>query len=88
MNIKPTVKQEVKDLNIRIRGLLPLAYHSCLETISPTSMGSAGLKYDKEGRVAWDEIWTTFCDLGNFPECFFLNKHIRSFVIWFQCIFF
>lgn len=64
MNIKPTVKQEVKDLNIRIRGLLPLAYHSCLETISPTSMGSAGLKYDKEGRVAWDEIWTTFCDLA------------------------
>ena len=64
MNIKPTVKQEVKDLNIRIRGLLPLAYHSCLETISPTSMGSAGLKYDKEGRIAWDEIWTTFCDLA------------------------
>ena len=64
MNIKPTVKQEVKDLNIRIRGLLPLAYHSCLEAISPTSMGSAGLKYDKEGRVAWDEIWTTFCDLA------------------------
>jgi hypothetical protein len=64
MNIKPTVKQEVKDLNIRIRGLLPLAYHSCLETISPISMGSAGLKYDKEGRVAWDEIWTTFCDLA------------------------
>ena len=47
MNIKPTVKQEAKDLNIRIRGLLPLAYHSCLEAISPTSMGSAGLKYDK-----------------------------------------
>jgi hypothetical protein len=64
MNIKPTVKQEAKDLNIRIRGLLPLAYHSCLETISPTSMGSVGLKYDKEGRVAWDEIWTTFCDLA------------------------
>ena len=64
MNIKLTVKQEAKDLNIRIRGLLPLAYHSCLETISPTSMGSAGLKYDKEGRVAWDEIWTTFCDLA------------------------
>lgn len=64
MNIKPTVKQEVKDLNIRIRGLLPLAYHSCLEAISPTSMGSAGLKYDKEGRIAWDEIWTTFCDLA------------------------
>ena len=64
MVMKSTIKQEVKDLNTRIRGLLPLAYHSCLEAISPTSMGSAGLKFDKEGRVAWDEIWTTFCDLA------------------------
>lgn len=61
---KSTIKQELKDLNTRIRGLLPLAYHSCLETISPTSMGSAGMKYDANGRVAWDEIWTTFCDLA------------------------
>jgi len=61
---KSTIKQELKDLNTRIRGLLPLAYHSCLETISPTSMGSAGLKYDKAGKVAWDEIWTSFCDLA------------------------
>lgn len=64
MNSKPNIKQEVKDLNVRIRGLLPLAYHSCLDSISPNSMGSAGLKYDAEGRVAWDEIWTTFCDLA------------------------
>ena len=64
MIIKPTIKQELKDLNTRIRGLLPLAYHSCLEAVSPTSMGSAGLKYDADGRVAWDEIWTTFCDLA------------------------
>jgi hypothetical protein len=27
-------------------------------------MGSAGLKYGRDGRVAWDEIWTTFCDLA------------------------
>lgn len=64
MIIKATIKQEIKDLNTRIRGLLPLAYHSCLETISPTSMGSAEMKYDAQGKVAWDEIWTTFCDLA------------------------
>jgi sirohydrochlorin cobaltochelatase len=27
-------------------------------------MGSAGLKYGPDGRVAWDQIWTTFCDLA------------------------
>jgi len=32
--------------------------------VQPVSMGSAGLKYDKDGRVAWDEIWGSFCDLA------------------------
>ena len=27
-------------------------------------MGSAGLKYDPDGKVAWDRVWTTFCDLA------------------------
>src|SRR6188472_1553862 len=27
-------------------------------------MGSAGLKYDSDGKVAWDEIWGSFCDLA------------------------
>jgi hypothetical protein len=27
-------------------------------------MGSAGLKYDTDGQVAWDQIWGTFCDLA------------------------
>jgi hypothetical protein len=27
-------------------------------------MGSAGLKFDAEGRVAWDQIWGSFCDLA------------------------
>jgi hypothetical protein len=27
-------------------------------------MGSAGLKYDIDGRVAWDQIWGSFCDLA------------------------
>ena len=27
-------------------------------------MGSAGLKYDAEGRVAWDEMWQSYCDLA------------------------
>jgi hypothetical protein len=27
-------------------------------------MGSASLKYDAESRVAWDKIWTHYCDLA------------------------
>jgi hypothetical protein len=27
-------------------------------------MGSAGLKYGEDGKVAWDEIWGSFCDLA------------------------
>ena len=27
-------------------------------------MGSAGLKYGPDGKVAWDQIWGSFCDLA------------------------
>ena len=27
-------------------------------------MRSAGLKYDSDGNVAWNEIWGSFCDLA------------------------
>ena len=27
-------------------------------------MRAAGLKYDADGKVAWDEIWGSFCDLA------------------------
>jgi len=64
MDNKQTISQEVKRLQFRIKGILPLAYHACMESVSPTSMGSAGLKYSNDGKVAWDEIWTSFCDLA------------------------
>ncbi len=32
--------------------------------VSPAPMGAANLKYDADGRVAWDEIWADFCDLA------------------------
>lgn len=51
-------------LDFRLRTLLPEEYQSTYETLEPVSMGSAGLKYDDQGRVAWDEIWGSFCDLA------------------------
>lgn len=32
--------------------------------VSAAPMGSADLKYDAEGRVAWDTMWQDFCDLA------------------------
>jgi cation diffusion facilitator family transporter len=31
---------------------------------SPAPMGAAGLKFNDDGSVAWNEIWTDFCDLA------------------------
>lgn len=51
-------------LEEKVNALLPPQYHFCSEAVSPTSMGSAALKYGQDGRVAWNEIWTSFCDLA------------------------
>jgi sirohydrochlorin cobaltochelatase len=58
------VTAELAALDERVNALLPPRYQHCYTSVSPNSMGSAGLKYGPDGRVAWDEIWTTFCDLA------------------------
>jgi hypothetical protein len=52
------------NLDARLRILLPEQYQASYESVQPVSMGSAGLKFAPDGRVAWDEIWQTFCDLA------------------------
>lgn len=44
--------------------ILPKDYRGRLDTVAPTSMGSASLIYDADGKVRWDSIWTSFCDLA------------------------
>lgn len=51
-------------LEARLKTLLPEEYQESYEDVQPVSMGSAGLKYGEDGRVAWDEIWGSFCDLA------------------------
>jgi hypothetical protein len=58
------VAAELERLDARIQALLPAQYQHGYADVSPTSMGSATLKFDFDGRVAWGEIWTTFCDLA------------------------
>src|SRR5262245_19442603 len=49
-------------LEARLKTLLPEEYQETYESMQPVSMGSAGLKYGTDGKVAWDQIWGSFCD--------------------------
>jgi sirohydrochlorin cobaltochelatase len=55
---------EYKVFEARLKTLLPEEYRECYEDVQPVSMGSAGLKFGSDGRVVWDEIWGSFCDLA------------------------
>ena len=56
--------RELEELDLRLRVLLPETYQDSYESLEPKAMGSAGLKYGPDGRVAWDQIWGSFCDLA------------------------
>ncbi len=53
-----------EEFEAKLKTILPADYVDCYEDVQPVSMGSAGLKYREDGRVAWDEIWGSFCDLA------------------------
>jgi len=55
---------ELQALDAKINALLPRQYQYCYDSVRPVSMGSAGLKFGPDGKVAWDQIWTSFCDLA------------------------
>jgi hypothetical protein len=54
----------IAELDRRIDSMLPSEYQGRTDEVKPTSMGSASLKRDSAGCVAWNEIWTSFCDLA------------------------
>ena len=62
MNVDDRAALDVLDL--RLRTLLPEEYQDSYEDVQPAPMRSAGLKFDADGKVAWDEIWGSFCDLA------------------------
>lgn len=53
-----------EELTARLKTLLPETYQDSYETLQPVSMGSAGLLFGPDGRVAWDKIWGSFCNLA------------------------
>jgi cation diffusion facilitator family transporter len=46
------------------RGFLPPRYQDPGVQVSAAPMGAAALAYDDEGNVAWDEMWTGYCELA------------------------
>jgi sirohydrochlorin cobaltochelatase len=62
--ITPQDAFELQELERRINSMLPSEYQGQLESVKPTSMGTASLKFDDAGKVAWGDIWTSFCDLA------------------------
>jgi len=54
----------LEELDFRIKAMLPEEYQESYGDVQPVSMGSAGLKYGLDGKVAWNEIWGSFCDLA------------------------
>ena len=50
--------------DIELDSLLPSEYQGRTDEVKSQSMGSAQIHTDKFGEVAWDEIWTSFCDLA------------------------
>lgn len=60
----PDTRADHELLQARLKTLLPEEYQDSYEDVQPVSMGSAGLKYGRDGRVAWNEIWGSFCDLA------------------------
>ena len=53
-----------EQLDARLKTLLPAEYHESYESMQPKPMGSAGMRYQMDGRVAWDAMWGGFCDLA------------------------
>lgn len=64
MSISSEDQAALKTLEFRLRAILPEKYEDCYEDVQAASMGSAGLKYGQDGRVAWDRMWGSFCDLA------------------------
>lgn len=53
-----------EELEQRLKTLLPEEYRDRYDEVQPVSMGTAGVRYGADGRIAWDQMWGSFCDLA------------------------
>ena len=52
------------ELEGRLRTLLPEEYQDRYDDVQPVPMGTAGVRYGAGGKIAWDQMWGSFCDLA------------------------
>ena len=64
MPLHDTDRRELDELERRLKTLLPGTYADRYDEVKPVSMGSAGLRFGQDGKVAWNEMWGSFCDLA------------------------
>jgi sirohydrochlorin cobaltochelatase len=64
MTVDRAERQNLEAFEAKIRIILPEQYQDSYNEVQPVSMGSASLKFGRDGQVAWDEIWGSFCDLA------------------------
>ena len=57
-------RMALEELDGRLKTILPEGTQDWSEGMEPKPMRSAGLKYGSDGKVAWNEIWGSFCDLA------------------------
>jgi sirohydrochlorin cobaltochelatase len=62
--VSPEEEAQLRELDRKINEMLPPQYQGQYEGVHLTSMGSAPLRFGPDGRVAWEEMWTSFCDLA------------------------
>ena len=63
--VPPVSFAEVKDRSTfqSASDILPPRYKNG-QQVSAAPMGSGPMRYTEEGQVAWDKMWTSFCDLA------------------------
>jgi hypothetical protein len=64
MTMTETDLQAFEELERRLKTMLPEEYADRYDDVAPVSMGSAGLRFGEDGKVAWDQMWGSFCDLA------------------------
>ena len=55
---------DIETLQQRLHKLIPDQYQVREAAVSFAPMRSAGLRFNADGAVAWDKIWSSFCDLA------------------------
>jgi cation diffusion facilitator family transporter len=61
--IAPVVEEAYDPLRAEALAILPPRYQNGA-AVSAAPMGAAALQYNQSGEVAWDEMWTGFCELA------------------------